>query len=141
MSLEEMKARLPEEMHFVLANCDALTVYALHPDDSRAAEYDELFHGYAALGETQVQAAPVKRKVIASLYQGMADDDAMQMLCFIPRHGVRAVHGSRVVDLVLCYQCGNMRIYLGSDPIPLHWSICGPSQWLLNELLSSSAST
>ena len=138
MSLEELRRVLPDEVHFVLANCDSLTLHALHPE--RPPVPSKSFHGYLVLDSTEVEGAQDRRDVIIALYQGMADDGAMRALCFIPRHGVHAAVGSQFVDLVLCYQCGNIRIHLNGEPRYRSWSICGPSKWLLDDLLKVGGS-
>ena len=43
----------------------------------------------------------------------MSDDSkGLVAGCFNPRHGIRATAGGKTVELVICYECLSMKVYV-----------------------------
>jgi hypothetical protein len=47
------------------------------------------------------------------LYDGIADKNATPARCFIPRHGIRATHDGKTVELVICFECSQLWVHQG----------------------------
>jgi hypothetical protein len=107
---------LPAEVRAVLDNPDRLELLSLQPVDEDAPDFDEQkgFHGHASLGSVQIKAA-AKNKLIAALKKGIGESEGAGG-CFIPRHGIRATRNGTTVELVICFQCSNVHIYLDGKP-------------------------
>ena len=41
--------------------------------------------------------------------------DIIEKKCFNPRHGIRATHDGKTVELVICFECSSFDIYSGSE--------------------------
>src|SRR5215471_6799008 len=76
--------------------------FELYSLDPAKEDYDKGFHGYAVLGKTVVKDADVRKKMIASLYKAIAENDGTAADCFVPRHGIRATHKAQSVDVLSC---------------------------------------
>lgn len=75
------------------------------------------FHGVVVLGKRELKkdeaiAVGLKEAMYASMEKG-----GKPARCFIPHHGVRAVAGDKTLDLVICFTCHYMDIYLNGEKL------------------------
>jgi hypothetical protein len=105
----------------VLAAPEALELFALLPFPSQGEEPlkpgEEAFHGYRILGRARVEDAGARAALLGLVRRGIDASDGAVAVCFLPRHGLRAERGGAAVDLVLCYECMQARVYgAGAEP-------------------------
>jgi hypothetical protein len=105
------KARyIPDDVKAVLDNPEHFTLLSIYgeeyPPDITS---DTKFHGYDFLGKTEIEDVLERKALIDALYQSIAESTG-PALCFGPRHAVRAVKGDEIVDLVICFECQQIRI-------------------------------
>ncbi len=114
--LERVEA-LPEQAHAVLAPAGALEIFALDPTSMQTAEppEGETLHGYEILGRATLADPATCRALLGHVYAGIAADDGIRALCFDPRHGIRARSGEDVVELVICFECFQVRVHGPGD--------------------------
>ena len=105
---------LPKDVRAVLDKADRFELLSLDPDRRKEKSKDN-FHGWNVLGLTEVKDAATRKKVVAALYKGIADSDGAVAACFNPRHGIRATHDGKTVELVICYECLSMQSFLGKE--------------------------
>lgn len=109
--------RLPAGVSRAMADADEVTLYSLEPA-GLGAEADPAaagsFHGHKVLGSVTVSGAD-RRKLVAALRRGVDDHDGSVAACFIPHHGVRLRTGERTTDLVVCFQCAQVKVYQGRE--------------------------
>ena len=127
---------LPEAVQSVLSDSQFLLLYSLASYTIVGESEQMLFHGFSVLKQVQVAREGAKTQLVEAVYRSMADPEALQMLCFIPRHGLRAIQGDKSVDLVICYQCGNLKIYFNGTQVNGYWSTSRTSRTLFDDLLS-----
>jgi hypothetical protein len=116
-------ATVPAEVRFgqdvpageadVLRQAAALELLALDPAWPTPAQVADpaRFHGYAILGRATVTDEATRTRALDLIGQACRENDGMVAACFDPRHGVRAVHGSRTVDLVICFECLTVKVF------------------------------
>lgn len=71
------------------------------------------FHGHTVLGETEIRDAKDRAELLRALYDGIATADGAAPACFNPRHGLRATHRDRTVELVICFECTQIEVHDG----------------------------
>lgn len=93
----------------VLEQSDQFILYSLRPrgDLMGKTPQGEWFHGNYVLGEIVISDAQTKAELTSALYRGIAESNGAAA-CFQPRHGIRAVHGRRTVDTLICFECGRV---------------------------------
>lgn len=100
----------------MLADCGQLTLYSLSPVPERSERQNPTgatrFHGYLILGQTVVTNRRTRVNVLRALYDGIGAA-YHGAACFNPRHGIQATSGQRSLDLVICFECGNIEEYGG----------------------------
>ena len=105
--------KLPESARTVLQNATELELYSIdfaHPDKEKTG-----FHDLKAVGKTTVKDAEARKKVVSEFLKGM-EGKIDPARCFNPRHGIRATHDGKTVDLVICFECAQFDLYEpGSD--------------------------
>ena len=104
--------KLPEEARNVLEKAGQWEVLSLDPVQPKEKPADG-FHGYKVLGKTTVK-GDVQKELVAALLKGM-EGDIKPAKCFDPRHGIRATHEGKTVELVICFQCAQFNVYVGAD--------------------------
>ena len=101
-----------DEVVAVLKGATELTVYAT--EIREAAEGDRI-RGYPIKAKRVVDgkdAAPVRGRLLdPKTYGGPIAK------CFNPRHAVRAEKDGEVVELIICFECNHMYVYLGEERV------------------------
>lgn len=104
---------IPASSRTILAAATELELFALHPDRRVEENVRTLnLQGYEALGRTTIDGDLVP-DLLGEVSRGIDRSDGRAALCFMPRHGIRARHEGRIADLVICYEC--MQIYVFVD--------------------------
>lgn len=71
------------------------------------------------LGETEIEDVKVRRELVAALSKGTPEHDGSVGMCFLPRHQIVAQRGRKTLDMVICFQCLQMRAKgAGAKQIP-----------------------
>jgi hypothetical protein len=97
-----------------LDRAERVTLFSVdwHGYDDRAPATDDALYGCHILGKVEITDPEQRRELIAALREGIATPDVVQAKCFYPRHVLRVEQGGRTADYVICFQCGNYRLYL-----------------------------
>lgn len=106
---------LPPASAAVLAEADTFEVLALDPGGPEAAEAPpaETFHGFKIVAKAAVPSREAQKRIVDIVDDGVRSGGT-RAKCFNPRHGIHAVKAGHVVDLVICYQCGEVDLHDGS---------------------------
>jgi ketosteroid isomerase-like protein len=107
--------KIPAKAQELLDGAEELELYSLDPQESldeRKRDPKSGFHGYKVLGKTTVKDATTRKKLVASLKQGVDDNyGAVAGNCFDPRHGIQVTHKDMTMDFVICFQCSWVYMY------------------------------
>jgi hypothetical protein len=97
----------------VLRNATEFELYSIdfaHPVSGKTG-----FHDLKSVGKTTVKDAGTRKTLVSEFTKGM-EGDIKPARCFNPRHGIRATHDGKTVDLVICFECAQFDVYEpGSD--------------------------
>ena len=52
-----------------------------------------------------------RNNLLTAFYKGIGESSGIEMACFNPQFGIRAVREGQTVDLVICYACLQIEIY------------------------------
>jgi|GEM_PF-4229656 len=69
------------------------------------------FYGYQIYGATAVSDPALIENVWSDVTKRIADDNSSSVMCFNPRHGIRAFKGDEQRDFVICFECESIRIH------------------------------
>lgn len=73
------------------------------------------FHGFVVLGKAALKKdAEGASGLKAAIYTAI-EKSGKPARCFIPHHGIRAVSGEKTLDLVICFTCSYLDIYVGAE--------------------------
>lgn len=113
--------KIPAEVDAALDKADEIVLRSINPKHTAkpgfggaSPELDD----YPVFGETKLCKEDRKR-VVASFRSAAADlaeankkaNGVGGVGCFIPRHALRLKHKEATYDLLICFQCSNVRIY------------------------------
>jgi hypothetical protein len=104
--------KLPDKAKAILDKADQIEFYSLDPGngEEKKEKPKSTFHDYAVLGKTTIKDAKGREKVLSALQTGIKRGSGAAR-CFEPRHGIRATHEGKMVDLVICFQCMQVEVY------------------------------
>lgn len=78
----------------------------------------ETLHGWKVLGNTVLKDAKDRGKLLAALQTGVRESDGTAAKCFNPRHALRASHGGKVYEVVICFECFSAAIHIDGKREP-----------------------
>jgi Aspartic acid proteinase inhibitor len=97
----------------VLEKAGSLELLSLEPN--RRNNVKDGFHGWRVLGKTVVKDKKTREQLAAAVVMGVADNEGLAAACFNPRHGIRVTAAGKTVDFVICFECLQMQVFLGTD--------------------------
>lgn len=107
-----LTGRMPADVSWSMSSADEVMLFSLQPNpvgDATDLSADR-FHGHKVLGSVRVSGAD-RVRLLTALRTGVADHDGSGAMCFIPHHGIRLKSGERTTDLVICFQCYQVKVY------------------------------
>ena len=107
--------KIPDDLRAALEKADQFELLSLSPDEPKEKPKDG-FHGWQVLGKTTVQDAETRKRLLAALEKGVADNKGVVARCFNPRHGIRVTHEGKTADFVICFECFQVKAFAGDKP-------------------------
>lgn len=104
--------KLPDEVRAILDKADEIELISLDP--KRLKDPKDGFHGYKVLGQATVRKDD-KNTAVAAISKGIKESVLGGALCFSPRHGIKATHDKKTVELVICFECEHVHVYMGGE--------------------------
>src|SRR5262245_44192703 len=111
---EAKENKLSDDAKAILEQADQFELYSLDPEQTKEKPKDT-FHGWKVLGKTTVKEKADRGKLMESLQKGIKDNDGTVAACFNPRHGLKATKGDKTVELVICFECYQVEVWLGEN--------------------------
>lgn len=101
------------EARWVLRGAERFELMSLDPshedfDPRRAGT----MHGYRIVGRAAVSDGAEQRRLVEGVLSGVEAKEVESAKCFNPRHGIRAERGGRVVEVVICFGCKRVEVYV-----------------------------
>ena len=143
---QNLEARLPDGALQVLERCPQLTLFSLDPGEG---DYDTIvgsaprpmFHDHAIKGQTVIDADD-KAALLASFYDGFVPPPSQLKQvgfgCFNPRHGIRATHDGKTVDLLICFGCMKYQGYLNDHQFAVNKGITNAPAEKFKQILTGA---
>lgn len=118
----------------VLQSATEFELYSIDPGhtDEKAG-----FHKVKIVGKTAVKDADTRNKLVSELTKAM-EGDIKPARCFNPRHGIRAAHDGKTVDLVICFECSQFYVYEGKAEPSAHLLIGKGAEPALDKVLKDA---
>jgi hypothetical protein len=104
---------LPAKALEILEKPDSVEVYSIDPGAPAGEKPEKLLRGNLIRGSVALKDAKVRDGVIAALKAGAGRGKGAR--CFVPHHALRAKHGDKTVDLVICFKCDWIYVYYDDD--------------------------
>ena len=98
---------LPKASVDVLAHADTFEVYRLEPHTEAPPE--QTFLGNKIVARATVRDPKARDRIWNVVDQGVRSGGT-RAKCFNPHHGIHAIRGTEIVDLVICYECGEVDV-------------------------------
>lgn len=127
--------------YFAVDDVKQLELFYLDPfaryDPESAPKYEGEFRGWPVIGKTTVNDRRSQREIAVALTRGLDEGDREEMAsCFDPHHGLRIETAGGVIEVEICYSCGQA-IFVGG-PRPGHHAFSGSSHEVLDRILTKA---
>jgi hypothetical protein len=107
---------IPVRVERLFDQAETFELYSLDPRSSgKATPSTENFHEWRVLGKTEVKEPADRKKLVDALRLGAEDNAGTVDGFFIPHHGLRLTSGKEMVDLVICFQCLSIQVYVNGN--------------------------
>jgi hypothetical protein len=119
-----------------LLKADTIEVFRLDPGrlSGKGKDAQHNFHDYAILGRTTAGTAEKRKQIATFLGKTFHWNSLRKAACFNPRHGVRGVVGKQTIDLVICFECWRVNVFVDDKPT-YGFALTPPKNNLLEQLL------
>lgn len=110
---------LPADVRAVLEAPETLEIYAVRGSmdlGGMPPPGSDTFHDNLVIGKAAVSEAAQRVRITAAATAGI-DPEAPVAACFHPRHALRAMRNRTTVDLVICYECASLEVYVNDERI------------------------
>ncbi len=145
MSVSQTINRLSDRAQAALREAESFEVLSLIPSLGPLSAGDPMlpwatFHQWPVLGTAAVASRTLRDEIITSVARGVEENRGLAANCFIPRHGIRAVGPGDSIDLVICFECFQLQVFIaGAKP---EWLLISTSpKVVLDRLLSGMGVT
>jgi hypothetical protein len=112
---ELLNSVLTADMQQILLHPDEVEIFTIHPDPNNKDEVlykvIDRFHGYGVLGQATLEDKVTCELLGSSLVNAIKQGRDDGVLCFEPRHAIRAKRGWSSVDVVVCFHCRNAYVF------------------------------
>ena len=112
---EDKENKIPDDLQALLEKADQFELLSLSPEEPKEKPKDG-FHGWQVLGKTSVKDAETRKKLVAALQKGVAENDGTVARCFNPRHGIRVTQDGKTADFVICFECYQVKAFAADKP-------------------------
>jgi hypothetical protein len=133
---------MPRRVRLVLERAERFEFFSVNPGlrviskaQDAAPIHGELLLGHEVMGKAVISDSGVRRRLLRALYSGVAYSHNVGM-CFMPRHGIRASYKGETGELLICFQCLNIRGSFGDQE--LSGSISRAPEKLFNRILADA---
>jgi hypothetical protein len=132
---EKKEQKLSDDVVAVLEKATELDVYSLAGTAQKGDK--DAWRGAKVLGKTTVKKDAERKAVVEAVKKGVVEG-GQPARCFIPRHGVSATHNGKTVDLVICFECGWIYVYVDGEKQNPSLTISGTPEKPLNGVLAAA---
>ena len=108
---------LPPAVDQALSDSSSFVLLSLNPDPRAAPTEGKRIHQWNVLGEAVVNDPSTRYKLIAALRAGVAENNGEVADCFNPRHGIRVTDDGKIHELVVCFECYQIRWYADGEMV------------------------
>lgn len=125
--------RMPRVASDALETANQYELLSLDPERPEVPSPD-LYHGYRVLGRTVVVDSATRQRLNRALRGGVESVFANRPRCFNPRHGIRVTRAGQVMEFVICFECQQVQVWNGSQPVA-DWSTDSSPQSVFDDVL------
>lgn len=104
----------PSEVSDLFYRADSVELISLIPDDQSHSDLKK-FHGYPILGSIALTDKKYLGNMANELDRAVDTNDSFGVRCFWPRHGLRAVVKNKTIEILICFQCHRLHVWVDGE--------------------------
>jgi hypothetical protein len=109
-------SKLPSAAKSILENADQIELLSIdpgHPERDEPPPNGD-YYSWKVLGRTTIEDSDTRNSIVSAVERGI-EEEGMPAKCFDPRHAIHASHKGKTVDLLICFQCKQILVYLDGE--------------------------
>ena len=123
------EVKLPAEVLKILENAEQIEVVSVDPGNGKQDTKE--------LGGTSVKDAAKRKQIREALYRSVAEGKEPAK-CFEPRHIIRATSGGKTVNMVICFECSRIHLFVGDQKERTVVPISSHAEAILTQILKDA---
>jgi hypothetical protein len=123
---------IPDKAKSILDKASEFELYSLEPVEE--GDKDKAIYGWKVLGKTTVKDIESRTVLLSGLEKSVAAG-GRGPACFDPRHAIRAVHEGKTTDLLICFECSRVFVYLDGKKVVSRVLGPGADQEMFDKIL------
>lgn len=108
--------KIPDSIHEAIRHAD-IEFLSLSPKEHPDNPHAEQFRGFEILGSMKVPNRSTRIAMINALDNAVGKNELTDARCFWPRHGIRCSHNGDQIELIVCFECAPLIIYVNDELI------------------------
>ncbi len=109
----------PAKVGWVLQAPEKLDFYLLDPDHPHP-QADPTFLNFPIARKIEITSSADRQKLAAAVLNS-PHEYFNTALCFEPRHAISATRGGVTTDILICFSCGKMKIYIAGELLDIQF--------------------
>jgi hypothetical protein len=131
--------KLPSAAKSIFEKAEEIELISLdpgHPERGERPPKGDYF-GWKELGRTTLEDAETRRRVVSAVEKGFAEGGRAAS-CFDPRHAIHASYKGKTVDILICFRCSQVLVYLNDERQDPFLEISVSPQPVLDKILADA---
>jgi len=133
--------KLPSAAKSILEKADEMELMSIDPGNRELDEPHPKgdYYGWKVIGKTVIDDLNTQKSILSALEKGVEEfGSGTPPACFDPRHAIHATRNGKTVDLLICFECQQILVYLdGQRQDPYVFTSSSPES-VLDKVLSEA---
>lgn len=104
----------PPEVADIFFKSSEVELFSLSTDYNEELAPDN-FHGFNILGSVKLSDRGLLTRMARDLDKAVDTNDMTNVRCFWPRHGIRTTVDGKIFELVICFECHRLLLYVDGE--------------------------
>ncbi len=108
------KNKIPDQAREILEKAGQFELLSIGHYSSKKNSAEE-FKGWPVIGKTTIEDPDTRKRLIAAMAKGVAENNGDVMKCFNPRHGIRVTREGKTAEFLICFECFQVMVYVTGE--------------------------
>ena len=136
----EKSNKLSSAARSILENADYMELLSIDPGNRELDEPPPKgdYYGWKVLGKTAIEDSGTQKSIVSAVERGIVEAEGTGAACFWPRHAIHATYDGKKVDILICFECHQVLVYVDGQEKGPFLSTTSSSESVLDKGLTEA---